>query len=147
MKITSKRFASILLACAVASPTVFACTTAPCPNLATTTAAQVAPQTTKEAPQATKEAFVIDNFKIISTCLEKMGVTPQALEGMIKEGKKLPDVLTEREISIKRFKKALIKEYNTVIRQGVADERLTVEEAKVLRKAIKEKVMCWLKDM
>lgn len=94
--------------------------------------------------ESTQNTFVIDNFKVIQGALQKLGVQPEELEGMIKEGKKLPEVLELKNIPVAKFKKALLKQYYVAINEGVKNKQITKEEAKMLRAAIKEKVMSWL---
>ncbi|OON96189.1 MAG: hypothetical protein ATN32_06630 [Candidatus Epulonipiscium fishelsonii] len=96
--------------------------------------------------KADSEVFSIDNFKVIQTSLEKLGVTPEELETKIKEGKKLIDVLEESEIPVKKFKKTLYKEYCKVIKEGVKSEKITKEEGKALKAAIKQKVELWMSE-
>ncbi|MGL6174948.1 MAG: hypothetical protein ACRC1P_10125 [Cellulosilyticaceae bacterium] len=92
------------------------------------------------------EGFMIDNFKIIQQALEKLGVKPSELESMIKEGKKLTDVLEVKNISYNKFRKVLYKEYCIAIKEGVKNGQITKEEGKLLQSAIKQKVMSWMKD-
>ena len=109
-------------------------------------AAPVKPTHNKPATdnESTQNTFVIDNFKVIQGALQKLGVQPEELEGMIKEGKKLPEVLELKNIPVAKFKKALLKQYYAAINEGVKNKQITKEEAKMLRAAIKEKVMSWL---
>ena len=109
-------------------------------------ATPVKPNTNKPATdqEATQNTFVIDNFKVIQGALQKLGVQPEELEVMIKEGKKLPEVLELKNIPVAKFKKALLKQYYSAINEGVKNKQITKEEAKMLRAAIKEKVMSWL---
>ena len=94
--------------------------------------------------ESTQNTFVIDNFKVIQATLQKLGIQPEELEGMIKEGKKLPEVLELKNIPVAKFKKVLLKQYYAAINEGVENKQITKEEAKMLRSAIKEKVMSWL---
>lgn len=94
--------------------------------------------------ESTQNTFVIDNFKVIQGALNKLGVPPEELEVMIKEGKKLPEVLEIKNIKVAKFKKALLKQYYSAISEGVENKQITKEEAKMLRGAIKDKVMSWL---
>ena len=109
-------------------------------------AAPVKPTHNKPATdnESTQNTFVIDNFKVIQGALQKLGVQPEELEGMIKECKKLPEVLELKNIPVAKFKKALLKQYYAAINEGVKNKQITKEEAKMLRAAIKEKVMSWL---
>ncbi len=101
---------------------------------------------TEEVKTPAAGAFTIDNFKIIQTTLEKLGVTPATLENQIKEGKKLVEVLEAAEIPVPKFKKQLYKEYRAAIKEGVKNKQLTKEEGKTLTKAIKQKVDAWMAD-
>lgn len=135
------RCMSVLLALVLASTPVFACTATPKANLSRTEATQ------QDKPEAKKSgAFTVDNFKMITQALEKLGVSEDCLNQMIKEGKNLPEVLQTKEIEVKRFKKILIKEYYKVIKQGVEDEQLTPADAKMLKYAVKQKIMSWLSE-
>lgn len=120
-----------------------------CTNLETNT--QTNPKETpcsRKKPQgeseSTQNTFVIDNFKVIQGALNRLGVAPEELEVMIKEGKRLPEVLEIKNIKVAKFKKALLKQYYVAINEGVENKQITKEEAKMLRGAIKEKVMSWL---
>lgn len=108
--------------------------------------AQQAPEEVKkeEARSNEQTPFVIDNFKVIQNALCKLGIPNDELEVMIKEGKKLPEVLEMRNIKVPRFKKALLKQYYNAIDEGVKNKQITKEEGKMLRIAIKAKVMSWL---
>jgi len=94
----------------------------------------------------TTTAFTIDNFKVIQSALITLGVKQEDLEVQIKEGKKLVDVLESSEISVKKFRKQLIKEYSKVIKEGQNSGQLTKEEAKTLKQAVKEKVESWMSE-
>lgn len=103
-----------------------------------------APTKPSTGNESTQNTFVIDNFKVIQSALQKLGVQPEELEVMIKEGKKLPEVLELKNIPVPKFKKVLLKQYYVAINEGVENKQITKEEAKMLRSAIKEKVMSWL---
>ena len=99
----------------------------------------------KEVKQeAPKGAFKVDNFQIIQASLQKLGIEPEELETLIKEGKKLPEILEMKEITVKKFKKVLLKEYYKVIEQGVKDKQITKTQGKMLKEAIKEKIDEWM---
>ena len=97
-------------------------------------AAPVKPTHNKPATdnESTQNTFVIDNFKVIQGALQKLGVQPEELEGMIKEGKKLPEVLELKNIPVAKFKKALLKQYYAALNEGVKNKQITKEEAKML---------------
>ena len=96
------------------------------------------------AAQKEDTPFVIDNFQVIQNALCKLGIPNDELEVMIKEGKKLPEVLEMRNIEVAKFKKALLKQYYNAIDEGIKNKQITKEEGKMLRIAIKQKVMSWL---
>ncbi|OON97150.1 MAG: hypothetical protein ATN36_04030 [Epulopiscium sp. Nele67-Bin005] len=91
-------------------------------------------------------AFTIDNFAVTKAALEELGVTTEALEQKIKEGKKLIDVLTEEDIPVKKFKKVLYKQYVSVIKEGVKAGKISKEDAKLLKSTIKQKVNSWMSE-
>lgn len=130
MKRHTIKYLSLLLASMLLTTPLLACNTTPRANTSTTSA-------------CVKQPFVIDNFKIIQTTLEKLGVTPAELQGMIKEGKKLGDVLEIKNIPEAKFKKVLIKEYNAVIKAGLEEGQISKEEANMLKYAVKQKVKNW----
>ncbi|ONI46439.1 hypothetical protein AN641_00210 [Candidatus Epulonipiscioides gigas] len=103
-------------------------------------------QTEKKDVKDENAAFTIDNFKIIQASLITLGIKQEDLEIQIKEGKKLVDVLEQGEIPVKKFKKQLVKEYSKAIKEGQKEGKLTKEEAKTLKKAIKEKVDGWMTE-
>ncbi|OON95560.1 MAG: hypothetical protein ATN31_10755 [Candidatus Epulonipiscioides saccharophilum] len=100
----------------------------------------------EDTKKAEPGAFTIDNFKIIQSALITLGVKQEDLEIQIKEGKKLVDVLDSADITIKKFRKQLIKEYSKVIKEGKKAGQLTREEAKTLKKAVKDKVESWMNE-
>lgn len=133
---------TLALAYVTISATVFGCTAAPRPNVIRhqETTGCTAPCTAESG------AFVIDNFQVISQALERLGVPQEELQQMIQEGKRLEDVLETKGIKLARFKKELVKAYDTVIDEGVKNDKITKKEGKMLKKAIKEKVMSWLNN-
>lgn len=94
-------------------------------------------------PHKKQGAFVIDNFKAIQCTLEKLGVSQAELEGMIKQGKTLSDVLKDKDINVNKFQKALLKQYYCTVKEAQNKGQITKEEAKQLKGAIKQKVMSW----
>ncbi len=101
---------------------------------------------TSDKGEGAETAFTIDNFKIIQQALITLGIPQDELEAQIKEGKKLVEVLETADIPIKKFKKQLYKEYTKAIKEGTKEGKLTKEEAKTLKKAIKEKVDSWMSE-
>ena len=141
MKKKGRGYVSILLAMVMMSTPVFACTATPKANLSQTQSSKEANR--KDQPKA-EGKFTVDNFKMIAQALEKLGVSSEMLDEMIREGKNLPEVLEAQNIQVKKFKKVLLKEYYAIIKQGVEDGKLTKEDAKMLKYAIKQKIMAWL---
>lgn len=90
-----------------------------------------------------KKTFVLDNFKIIATALDALGVDQGELNAYIKDGKKLEDVLTAEKISTRKFKKQLLKAYQGEVEEAVKAGRLTEEQGKQLKTAIKQTVKNW----
>lgn len=144
------RTLTTLCLCMVSINPVMACTATPKadvsrPKQAAKPHACTNNQVSKPEAQAKEETpFVIDNFQVIQSTLCKLGIPNDELEVMIKEGKKLPEVLEMRNIEVAKFKKALLKEYYNAIDEGVKNKQITKEEGKMLRLAIKQKVMSWL---
>ena len=91
-----------------------------------------------------QKPFMLDNFKVIATTLGRFGVDEGKLTNYIKEGKKLEDVLKIEKISTRKFKKAIIKEYNKVVDEGVKNKQITCEQSKQLKVAIKQTIKDWL---
>ena len=91
-----------------------------------------------------QKPFMLDNFKVIATTLGRFGVDEAKLTTYIKEGKKLEDVLRIEKISTRKFKKAIIKEYNKVVDEGVKNKQITCEQSKQLKSAIKQTIKDWL---
>ena len=90
------------------------------------------------------QPFVLDNFKIIEATLNHLGVTNEELTAFIKQGKKLEDVLKIKKISIKKFKKEVIKEYYKAVDEGLLQKQINEEQASQLKNAIKETIKGWL---
>ncbi|PHV71428.1 hypothetical protein CS063_05100 [Sporanaerobium hydrogeniformans] len=127
-----KKISVIALAGLLALPSLAASTT-PAPSSA---------PTTQESIQS--KPFVLDNFKVIATTLNRLGVSKEDLLTYIQEGKKLEDVLALRKISAKKFKKVVLNEYFKVVDEGVAMKQLSAEQAAQLKAAIQETVKGWL---
>ena len=88
--------------------------------------------------------FVLDHFGVIKDSLKEFGVSGEEVASYIREGKKLEEVLKLEKISVKSFKKEVIKQYNTRVKQGVKEGALTKEQAKKLKQAIKQTIKKWL---
>lgn len=106
----------------------------------------------KPLPKATPEQnnkqqqkpFVLDHFKMIVNTLKQLGVEESEITGYIKEGKKLEEILKAEKINPKKFKKCMYKQYCEVIDAAVKEEKITAEQAKQLKAAIKETIQNWL---
>lgn len=88
--------------------------------------------------------FYLDHFGVIKSSLKKFGVSGEKLATYIREGKKLEDVLEIENIPVKKFKKEVIKQYNTRVKAGVKEGSLTKEQAKKLKQAINTTIKKWL---
>nr|WP_302599557.1 hypothetical protein [uncultured Cellulosilyticum sp.] len=109
-----------------------------CPNKPST-----CPNKKPECPNKPKP-FALDNFKVIQATLASCGVDEQELAAYIKQGKKLEDVLKAENISVRKFKKRVLKEYCRVINEAVKSGELTNEQGAQLKEAIKDTVKNWL---
>lgn len=106
----------------------------------------------KPLPKATPEQnnkqqqkpFVLDHFKMIVNTLKQLGVEESEITNYIKEGKKLEEILKAEKISPKKFKKCMYKQYCEVIDAAVKEGKITAEQAKQLKTAIKETIHNWL---
>ncbi len=91
-----------------------------------------------------KRRFALNNFIIIQTTLEKLGIPNDELETLIKQGKNLEQVLKEKDIPVRKFKKEVLKEYYKAVDEGIDNKLITPEEGKRLKSAIKETIKGWL---
>lgn len=96
-----------------------------------------------ESSDTRKGSFVLDNFKVIQCTLNKLGVSNTELDGLIKQGKSLSDVLREKKINTNKFKRTLMKEYNCAIKDALQAKKISKDEAKMLKSTIKQKVKGW----
>lgn len=95
-------------------------------------------------PMQDQRRFTLNNFIIIQTTLEKLGISNDELEKLIKQGKNLEQVLKEKDISVRKFKKEVLKEYYKAVDEGIEKRLITPEEGKKLKSAIKETIKGWL---
>lgn len=95
-------------------------------------------------PMQEQRRFMLNNFVIIQTTLEKLGISNDELEKLIKQGKNLEQVLKEKDISVRKFKKEVLKEYYKAVDEGIEKDLITSEEGKKLKSAIKETIKGWL---
>ena len=85
----------------------------------------------------------LDKPEVIINVLANLGVSDEDLKEAIKQGKKIYEVLQEREITLEAFKNALSKEYAIRIKQATKDKVITKKEAKVLTKMLEERMNAW----
>ncbi len=95
-------------------------------------------------PVQDQRRFTLNNFIIIQSTLEKLGVPNDELEVLIKQGKNLQQVLKEKNIPVKKFKKEVLKEYYKAVDEGIDRNLISPEEGKRLKSAIKETIKNWL---
>ena len=135
MKRLGKPFLMALLVVSIAASSTFA---AQMPQSKTKTEIDKKQESIKE-----KKTFVLDNFKMIASALKALGVECDELSTYIKEGKNLEDVLREEKISVRKFKKELLKAYQAEVEEAVKAGKLTSQQGKQLNAAIKETVKSW----
>lgn len=123
------------------------------PSPSTTTPQSIAPRpgsttnpSTTDAPNQSRQTkpFTLDNFKVIENTLKCFGVDSRELAQYIKQGKKLEEVLKEERISVKKFKKQILREYYKTIDEAIMNKQLTQKQSTQLKKAIKDTVKGWL---
>lgn len=85
----------------------------------------------------------LDKPEVIIHALADLGISDQDLQEAIKQGKKIYEVLQEREITLEAFKNALSKEYTARIKQATKDKVITKKEAKTLIKLLDERMNAW----
>lgn len=85
----------------------------------------------------------LDSPEVIISTLARLGISREELEEYVGQDKKIYDIIQEENISMRRFKRALTKEYRCRIRQASKDQIITREEAKVLNNLLKERMSQW----
>ncbi len=85
----------------------------------------------------------LDSPEVILNTLADLGITREELQGYVGQGKKIYDILQEKEITMDSFKKALTKEYKSRIKASTKNKVITKKEAKVLRDLLKERMNKW----
>lgn len=86
----------------------------------------------------------LDSPEVIISTLGRLGITKEELQAYVGQDKKIYDIIQEENISMRRFKRALTKEYRCRIRQATKDQVITKEEAKVLNDLLKERMKAWV---
>ena len=85
----------------------------------------------------------LDKPEVIINTLATLGIGEQDLKQAIEQGKKVYEILQEKEITLEAFKKALTQEYAVRIKQATKDKAITKKEAKTLTKLLKERMDTW----
>ncbi len=82
----------------------------------------------------------LDSPEIIIKALDNLGISKEELQAYIGQGKKVCDILQERDISTISFKKELKKEYSCKIKEAAKNKVITKKETKVLTDLLKERM-------
>ncbi len=85
----------------------------------------------------------LDKPEVIISTLERLGISNEDIQEAIEQGKKIFEVLQEKEITQKAFKNALSEEYDVRIKQARRDRIITRREAKLLRKLLQQRMDAW----
>lgn len=85
----------------------------------------------------------LDSPEVIINTLAALGISTEELQEAVGQGKKVYDILQDKEITMVNFKKALTKEYKSRITQARKDKIITRKEAKVLTDLLKERMNQW----
>ena len=85
----------------------------------------------------------LDSPEVILNTLANLGISREELQEYVGQGKKIYDILQDKEIRTDQFKKALTKEYRCQIKKATKDKVITKKEAKILTNLLKEKMKSW----
>lgn len=85
----------------------------------------------------------LDSPEIILSTLADLGISRKELQEYVGQGKKIYDILQDKEIKTDQFKKALTKQYSCQIKKATKDKVITKKEAKILTNLLKEKMKSW----
>lgn len=105
-----------------------------------------APTQSEEAQENLGEIYHragLDSPEVIINTLANLGISSEELQEAVGQGKKINDLLEEKKITPKKFKKALTKEYRCRIKKAAQMKVITKEEAKILNDLLKEKMNKW----
>ncbi|HHX59743.1 MAG TPA: hypothetical protein GX707_03235 [Epulopiscium sp.] len=100
-------------------------------------------ETTQEALAELYHRAGLDNPQIIINSLGRLGISQEELQEYVGKGKKIYDILQEKQVTPAKFKKALTKEYKCSIKEAEKNKVITKEEAKTLMELLKEKMCKW----
>ncbi len=105
-------------------------------------------ETVSEEPSAQSLAELyhkagLDSPEIIINTLANLGISGDELQEYIGQGKKINDILKEKQVPMVKFKKALTKEYRCRIKKATKDKVITKKEAKILTDLLNEKMNKW----
>lgn len=110
------------------------------------TQTQETPSTTDQQQEGLSELYHkagLDKPEVIINTLLRLGITNEELKAQIGQGKKIYDIIQEKNITLDQFKKALSKEYSATIKQAIKDDKITKEEGAQLTKLLKERMSRW----
>ena len=85
----------------------------------------------------------LDRPEIIINTLAALGISKEELQGYMGQGKKICDVLEEKEIAPIEFRDALAKEYRCAIKRARKSKVITRKESKVLNRLLEQKMANW----
>ena len=85
----------------------------------------------------------LDKPEVIIHTLANLGISEEDLKEAIGQGKKVYEILQEKEITLEAFKKALSQEYASRIKQATKDKIITKKESRTLTKLLKERMDSW----
>ncbi len=85
----------------------------------------------------------LDSPEVIINTLEALGISREDLQTYVGQGKKIYDILQEKEVTMVKFKKALTKEYQSRIKEATKYKVITKKEAKRLTDLLKIRMKEW----
>ena len=85
----------------------------------------------------------LNSPEVIINTLANLGISNEELQKYVGQGKKIFDIIEEREITMIDFKKALTQEYKCQIKRATKNDLITRKEAKMLTSLLKEKMANW----
>lgn len=105
-------------------------------------AIQVEPTETESLAELYNKAG-LNSPQIVINTLNNLGISEEELQGYVGQGKKIYDILQEKEVTMRQFKRALTKEYQCRIKEATKEKVITRKEAKRLRDLLKERMSEW----
>lgn len=85
----------------------------------------------------------LDSPEVIINTLVSLGISQEEIKQAVDEDKKIYDILQEKEVPMKEFKRALNKEYRCRIRDARRAKLITRKEARLLTNLLKERMKNW----